>query len=961
MGVGSVPLPADLPKDALRGVTRLTSLFDRLDNQVRDFSALTPKRAINTVGNGMDLAMTVNGQIVHDSLAAFKLTDEENAQVASILNGRGSDGLPYDASQATPKAQYIASMVQGTNDHAFSMASSLGVINMYRDNYFTRLVRMPKEYMNKVPSKPGMYTLKPKVLNDISRFSKGRKVDDMSLDEFADYMGQNYPGAEVVRDPAVVAQAHLQSLGIATNHAALIKFLRSVDNPDAPGVKQILTDAERGKIRKKAEENGVEDPTASYIRAGDIIPDSWSKYEYAGKTNAEGPTVVNRRGYVKSPQTGEDTVLGEHALTWVHPDMYDGLKQFLEDSRQQTLPGWQDIWKNYNSWTVAWKLMNPLIHGMNAFSETMDSLPRHIFDSPSPKDWGENAQQWWKAWQDSRAIQNDPNKLANWLETHPSVAPITQRIAKDLADATGPIVQRTTLPPGVADVWNGAKNAVDGLRTANHKLLFEKIIQQDIIRETALNEAKGMEPDAASALASIKYTGIKPSELNKVQRWISSNAVFAGPWTNGTMAQIASLIPGGKGAEAFKAVTGMDKYFEGDLQTQIKKSLMTDFLAGQALNFGLLTLANRVFGNQWPWQNDPGHLLDIYTGQQDKNGNKIYLTSGLFRRQQDFLRLLAVPHVTTGYNQALGTNTIAELYGKAAPGVSTAAELVKGSQYISADNSDVGPLRTGPPIIGLTDTQKQGSTPTGGKLGEVYNEPVFSKQGAEQFGAFVLDHLLTPQVSSQVATRTADTQEPMAAPQVEAQLPGGVTWGERTGLTPPNITESPFGGAAGAISATLGMRTGAGARYTDQEARLLDEAKKYYNPDTVAWAANPDIGRTQELTYEPPAIGKSAMTTPMTPADKDLYMQKKAAWVDSRIKAQGAGFIKQIQDARAKVDAASTPAEKLAAQRSLTATETTVKNEIDKIFSTAKNIAGAAVYSTLTPEQRQQRVTSANQ
>jgi len=103
------------------------------------------------------------------------------------------------------------------------------------------------------------------------------------------------------------------------------------------------------------------------------------------------------------------------------------------------------------------------------------------------------------------------------------------------------------------------------------------------------------------------------------------------------------------------------------------------FLRGTGGTMIALATANYLLSGKWPWDNDPGHELDLNTGQRGKDGREIYLKSRIISPEvarplatlgaPNLLRERTAKHPQ--YGSAVGTaaaNTIASLINS--PGLS---------------------------------------------------------------------------------------------------------------------------------------------------------------------------------------------------------------------------------------------------------------------------------------------------
>ncbi|MFI5269049.1 MAG: hypothetical protein ACHQ7M_16860, partial [Chloroflexota bacterium] len=537
-------------------------------------------------------------------------------------------------SSVSPVVQDVATATDNLAKASYQAANKAGAIDSYLENFYAHLVRKP------AGGSAGMSSFTPSELSSFTKFALSRGRDAAgnvllpTLDDFAAFVAKEHPDWQVITDPATVAEAHLVGLGKAANHGAVMDFFKGIADPST-GQSVLLTDTQRARL-------AAQDPrAAAYLQQGYRqvdLPSSMSRFVYRGQAPESGAIALSRRGVAGT--AGSQAVVEQQPLVWARSDVADLLDRYTQQDPPWTHSPVMNAYKAADALVVGDKMMNPVIHPLNVVSDVLSSLPRAAIKGSLPG--------WVEDWGKAHAIQSDPVKLATFLQQHDAVLPVIERYARDLAERTGPLQDSTPFLTGAQNVLNASAGKV---RALNHRVVFEGAVQPAIIHDILQAERQGRDAASASAIASIKYAGIRPSELQGFQKWVTGLGTFAPSWTNGTIAEIGSTVAGRRGLTA----GGYGYKLTAAQQTSVANALRADYLSGQAMNFALTSALNHQLSGHWPWQNEAGRWLDIDTGQKDASGKTVYITNPLFRRQADLLRLAAVPG--TPLSAGEGTNT----------------------------------------------------------------------------------------------------------------------------------------------------------------------------------------------------------------------------------------------------------------------------------------------------------------
>lgn len=706
-GGSTTPVP-----NAIDQLNQLLGTF----GHAQDASADPMANALKT--SMMDNAGTVLAGDLGNAYRSLGLTPDENASVAELLEGQ-----PLTRPTSV-KAIQTAQALEQTFQNAAQMAQNAGTLDGLLENYFSHLVRFPEGQT------PGTQALaqagvdvpqqfSAQILNDWTRFAMGRlrnpdgSVRFPTVGDLQTYLAGEHPGAQVITDVPTVAEAHTAGLIRAANHAQFVQALNGyIDDSGYPAF-------------------------GTTPRPGDVpvpnLPNSLAKWVRLGPGQEIDSTLLTDKGIV-NPGGGSE-IIQQQTPTYARPEVAQAINRYLaapaiDPAKWGAIAKLGSAYQNLNQLLINAKLTDILIHGNNMVTETAKQAldPRRAPDFAG-----------------AERFMQDPVFRQEVLQKMPLNLSMTRNFRQALAKATGPIPAEPTVRPVLTGAQNAAAWLGEHTMDPMHQLLFDGIGQRaQVASALGYYRATG-DPVLSAKLANSQFGQFSPQDLNAAVRWINDNLAFAGKWLTGRMQQWGSLMPGVANGKPVFGMAGRLNGYGADLTPEqlsaFNAELRGQQLRGLSMYLASHILLNKVLSGKYPWQNDPGRMLSLNTGQANAQGKALYMSDPLFKGEQDFTRLLlgtagmlgvrvpggiGAPSEGMPLNAGAGTTLEDLAANKAAPLLGTATSLAPAlagqapTQY-----------RNGPPIVApnstMTEAMEQGLADTWNQVAPSQLEIRYSK------------------------------------------------------------------------------------------------------------------------------------------------------------------------------------------------------------------------------------------
>ena len=353
----------------------------------------------------------------------------------------------------------------------------------------------------------------------------------------------------------------------------------------------------------------------------------------------EGYRFIAEPSLARAYHFGKTTFRGSGV--WVHPEFYEPLSIVLAPPTLH--PRWiKEVIRARN--TVKRLIMvNPLIHGWNIYSDTMDEYNFRIFRAARVLIAGEKEEILLKRAGVDTMEELKMDAVKNGLSTASVRAAI-----RELYEGMGEEF------PELKSRLDKIKHPLKGMKELSDWVLWGKIVQNASLAIYALKKAKfmktGISPDRAGYLSS-HFTNdllgtLMKSIFTRRQSAMLSALFFARNWTVSNLRLVTGALGyrGGKlplvgKLPRFLAHKGLTKEDMRILQAEYAKHLVKGVL-------GLVIMTNIVtyaITGHWSDDNEEGHKMDIDLGFKDKKGREVYITPMVFRYIRDYFGWFGEP------------------------------------------------------------------------------------------------------------------------------------------------------------------------------------------------------------------------------------------------------------------------------------------------------------------------------
>lgn len=494
------------------------------------------------------------------------------------------------ANQVSPEEKEIADKIGESFDKLHALAKENDVLEAYIENYITQLYKdKPEEVYKKLYPAGGMR------LGTKFRFARQRKIPNTDEAEKL--------GLHPIYDLDTVIQIYTNSLYRTLANKQFVDFLKEMKNKD--GLPLIMrTD--------KAPPN--------YVM---VTEPAFNRYMWAG----EKETVEGKETYlVKIPCKADPQVAK------IINDMVNPFVRY-KSWAGRTLTTAQGVVKRLI-------MYNPMIHGWNVFSDTLDEANFNFITAFKATFRGKVPDKLMKELDfkdvdelDLDAVQHGLASDVVWAARSELYEKMKTLENTEVSKILQPLIKLRDFNDKV--LWG---NIVLGSQRYVYLLNIAKLTKKN--PDMDIDQIKSMAAhytnDLLGTLPSIIFT---KNEANLLRLFL-----FARNWTvsnlrllTGALGQTGTskIIPG------FLRHKGLSAEEANKLAPHYQKHLIKGILALILMTTGINSVIKSTQEEKptvWlPWEAEKGHEFDIDTGLRDKRGRKIYIKPPFFRYIGDYI------------------------------------------------------------------------------------------------------------------------------------------------------------------------------------------------------------------------------------------------------------------------------------------------------------------------------------